>query len=113
MNTNFVIYGVLCVIAMFLMIFLQETVGKPMKESIDELNEEDEDEEKSKEDIKKIIPIDKHFENDDKRKYYNFNDEITNDNNNLIEEKKNEENILIEDEKNDNENAKLNENNQE
>ena len=113
MNTNFVIYGVLCVIAMFLMIFLQETVGKPMKESIDELNEEDEDEEKSKEDIKKIIPIDKHFENDDKRKYYNFNDEVTNDNNNLIEEKKNEENILIEDEKNDNENAKLNENNKE
>ena len=111
MNTNFVLYAVLCVIAMFLMIFLQETVGKPMKESIDELNEDDDDDEENKnDDINKITPIDS-FKNDgDKKNNNNLNYEP------LIEEKKIEEEKSIEEKKNeelDNENQNLNENNQE
>ena len=110
MNTNFVLYAVLCVIAMFLMIFLQETVGKPMKESIDELNEDDNDEENNNDDIKKIIPIDPIINNGENKNNNNLNYEP------LIEEKKNEEEKSIEEKKNeelDNENQNLNENNQE
>lgn len=104
MNTNFVIYAVLCVIAMFLMIFLQETVGKPMKESIDELNEEyDDDEQKNNEDIKNNInknlvnPIenDTQKNNDEKISYEPLFEEKKNEDNNSSEEKKDDENEYL------------------
>ena len=104
MNTNFIIYAILCVIAMFLMIFLQETVGKPMKESIDELNEEyDDDEQKNNEDIKNNInknlvnPIenDTQKNNDENISYEPLFEEKKNEDNNSSEEKKDDENEYL------------------
>ena len=83
MDSNFILYAVLCVIAMFLMIFLQETVGKPMKESIDELNEDD-SEDNEKNDNRKLTPNDLN-ENNEKQK-------LIGENNVKVEEKKEEDN---------------------
>jgi hypothetical protein len=89
---------------MFLMIFLQETVGKPMKESIDELNEEyDDDEQKNNEDIKNNInknlvnPIenDTQKNNDEKISYEPLFEEKKNEDNNSSEEKKDDENEYL------------------